>query len=79
MIRKDKHAVDLLLKLFGRKVRELISGKLVKSVILPELYFSWRAKFLKRAQDYLSEPKAIAVNEEGTIVIIDGNTVVSVK
>jgi hypothetical protein len=79
LIRKDKHAVDLLLKLFGRKVSELISDKLVKSVILPELYFSWRAKFLKRAQDYLSEPKAIAVNEEGTIVIIDGNTVVSVK
>ena len=79
LIRKDKHAVDLLLKLFGRKVSELVSDILVKSVILPELYFSWKAKFLKRAQNYLSEPKAIAVNEEGTVVIVDGSTVVSVK
>ena len=52
---------------------------MTKSVMYPELYFAWLAKFLNRAQDLLLKPCAIAVNEQGTLLLVDNNAVLVAK
>ena len=79
LIRKDKHSFELVARLFGRKTSMLSTNLVVKSIIWPELYFAWRANFLKRSQDCLKKPRAIAVNEVGTLLVVDSSIVFRVK
>lgn len=75
LIRKDKHSTQLIYMLFGRRVSDLVSGLVVKSTIWPELYEVWKAKFLRRNLEKLNDPRGIAVNEIGTLLVVDSNAV----
>lgn len=80
LIRKDKHQVSLVERLFGRKVEEQCRGAgVTKSIVYPELYFAWLARFLKRDQGLLVDPFGIAVNETGTLLISDHNAILTAK
>jgi hypothetical protein len=63
----------------GAKISQLAKDLVTKSVMYPELYFAWLAKFLNRAQDLLLKPCAIAVNEQGTLLLVDNNAVLVAK
>ena len=42
LIRKDKHNVQNIMRLFSHKLAQLVGGKIVKSVIYNEKYFGWK-------------------------------------
>ena len=75
LIRKDKHSTQLIYVLFGRRVSDLVSGLVVKNTIWPELYEVWKAKFLRRNLEKLNDPRGIAINEIGTLLVVDSNAV----
>ena len=47
--------------------------------IWPELYHPWRANFKKYLQDCLKGSRSVAINEESTILIVDSNSVFTLK
>ena len=79
LIRKDKHNVELILRLFGFRVSELAAGLVVKTTIYPEVFRKWLAEFQKKIQDWLSSPRSIAVNEMGKLLLVDSDAVFAVK